>query len=290
MNETTNELQTTLNDALTPNTDISLVKILIIIVSVIAIRLITKQVLYKIIERAMRSHKYSSKKERLQRRDTLVSVINTLLTVLYFVVGLIMILHEIGVDLGALITGIGALGVVLGIAGQSAIKDFLMGMSILFYDQMRVGDIVEIAGKSGVVTSISLQIVRLRDLDGYVHVIPNSEITVVTNMSHNYANVNLDVGVAYDTNIDKVEKIINDVGTAMAEEEEWRDRILEPIEFLRVDSFGDSAVNIKALGKVQPGEQWATAGEFRRRLKQAFEKNDIHIPFPHRVIHTESNS
>jgi len=105
-------------------------------------------------------------------------------------------------------------------------------------------------------------------------------------MSHNYANVNLDVGVAYDSDIDKVEKIINDVGVELSEDEEWKDRIYEPIEFLRVDSFGDSAVNIKALGKVMPGEQWAAAGEYRRRLKKAFEKNGIQIPFPQRVVHS----
>lgn len=281
------QIETTpdLSNVIEANQDISYTTILLIVIGVFVARFITKQVLYKVVDRAMRSHKYVNKKERYQRRDTLVSVFNTMLTVLYIVTGFILILNELGVNLQAVITAVGALGVVLGIAAQSAIKDFLTGMSILFYDQMRVGDIVEIGGKSGVVTSITLQIVRLRDLDGYVHVIPNSEITVVTNMSHNYANVNLDIGVAYDSDVDKVEKIINDVGASMAEDEDWKDIILEPIEYLRLDSFGDSSVNIKALGKVQPGEQWAVAGEYRRRLKKAFEKNGIEIPFPQRVIH-----
>lgn len=258
--------------------------ILLVILSIFVARFITKQVLYKVVERTMSKNKYSSKKERLQRRNTLVAVINTILSAIYIITGLIIILSIMGVDITAMLAGLAGLGVVLGVAAQSAIQDFLTGFSILYYDQMRVGDIVEIAGKSGTVEAINLQIVRLRDLDGNVHTIPNSEITTVTNMSHEYANVNLDVGVAYDSDIDKVEKIINDVGAELFADSDFEEKFLEPIEFLRVDSFGDSSVNIKALGKVKPAEQWAIAGEYRRRLKKAFDKNGIEIPFPQRVI------
>lgn len=258
--------------------------ILLVILSIFVARFITKQVLYKVVERTMSKNKYSSKKERLQRRNTLVAVINTILSAIYIITGLIIILSIMGVDITAMLAGLAGLGVVLGVAAQSAIQDFLTGFSILYYDQMRVGDIVEIAGKSGTVEAINLQIVRLRDLDGNVHTIPNSEITTVTNMSHEYANVNLDVGVAYDSDIDKVEKIINDVGAELFADSDFEEKFLEPIEFLRVDSFGDSSVNIKALGKVKPAEQWAIAGEYRRRLKKAFDKGGIEIPFPQRVI------
>lgn len=279
------ETFTDLIDEFLNSSDIWYFKLALVIFGLVLARFITKQVLYKVVERTMSKNKYSTTKERLQRRNTLVSVLSTVLTILYVLTALVLTLGIFGIDITAMLAGLAGLGVVIGIAGQSAIKDFLMGFSILFYDQMRVGDIVEIAGKSGVVDSINLQIVRLRDLDGYVHVVPNSEITTVTNMSHEYANVNLDIGVAYDSDVDKVEKIINEVGNELFEDRDFEDRFLEPIQFLRVDSFGDSAVNIKALGKVRPAEQWGIAGEFRRRLKKAFEKAGIEIPFPQRVIH-----
>lgn len=273
-----------LGDIIDTTKQVSVANIVVIIIGVIIAKMITKQVLYKVVDKTIKNHKYTTKKEHYQRRDTLVSVFSTLLTSLYILTGFILIMNELGVNLQALITAIGALGVVLGIAAQSMIKDFLVGLSILFYDQMRVGDVVEIATKSGVVTDITLQVVKLRDLDGYVHVIPNSEITVVTNMSHNFANVNLDIGVAYESDIDKVETVINKVGNDMTKDEKWSKVIYEPVQFLRVDSFGDSSVNIKALGKVRPGEQWDVAGEFRRRIKKAFEQNKIEIPLPQRVI------
>ncbi len=279
------QIQEALLATLDTEGSISVVTILLIIASVVVARMVSKQFTYKIVDRVMQSHKYPSLKEKRQRRDTLIAVLATLSTVLYIIVGVVLILNELGVNLGALITGLGALGVVIGIAGQSAIKDFLRGMAILFYDQMRVGDIVEIAGRGGQVEEISIFITRLRDLDGYVHVVPNGEINVVTNMSQNHANVNLDVGVAYHSDIDEVERVVNEVGTSMSSDQKWQDLIIEPIQFLRVDSFGDSSVKVKALGKVLPGEQWTVAGEYRRRLKKAFEKQNIEIPFPQRVIH-----
>jgi small conductance mechanosensitive channel len=130
-----------------------------------------------------------------------------------------------------------------------------------------------------------VRITRLRDLDGNLHVVQNGSVTTATNLSLGFANVNIDIGVSYDTDIDKLEKIINKLGEQLAQDENHKDNILEPIAFLRLDSFGDSSVNVKALGKVKPGTQWEIAGEFRRRLKKEFDKNGIEIPFPQRVIH-----
>jgi len=269
---------------------ISFLKILLIVIGVFLARIINKQVMYILVGRVLKSQKYTNKKEENKRKSTLVAAMNTITTILYILLGMIAILYEIGINFSALIATFGALGVVLGIAGQSAIKDFLRGMYILIYDQMRVGDIVEILGKSGMVENISLQVVRLRDLDGNVHVIPNGDIKVVTNKTNSYANVNLDVYVAYDNDIDKIEKISNKVGAEIAKDPKWLEKIIDPVQFLRVDGFGDVSVKIKYLGKVLPGEQWQIAGEFRRRLKIAFEENNIAIPYPQRVLHEGSKA
>lgn len=273
-----------LEDILSHENQVSLLSIILIAIGVCLAIIITKQVMYLIVGRILKGQKYTNKKEENKRKNTLVAALNTISTVLYIIIGVIWILYEIGVNFSALITAFGALGVVAGIAGQSAIKDFLRGMSILFYDQMRVGDVVELSGKSGVVENISLQVTRLRDLDGDVHVIPNGDIKVVTNKTNSYANVNLNIRIAYDNDIDKVEQISNKIGSSMLLEEYWASKVIDPIKFLRVDDFGEMSITIKFLGKVLPGEQWEVAGEFRRRLKKAFEENKISIPYFQYVV------
>lgn len=274
-----------IGDVLQQNHEISFLKILLIIITVFIARIITKQVMYILVGRMLSGQNYSNKKEENKRKNTLVSAMNTITTIIYIMVGIFAILSEVGINFPALIATFGALGVVLGIAGQSAIKDFLRGMYILVYDQMRVGDVVEILNKSGIVENISLQVTRLRDLDGNVHVIPNGDIKIVTNKTNSFANVNLDVYVAYDNDIDKIEVVSNKIGANIAKDPKWLDKIIDPIEFLRIDGFGDASVKIKYLGRVLPGEQWQVAGEFRRRLKLAFEENNIAIPYQQVVVH-----
>lgn len=257
-----------------------------IIIGALLIRAVGAYVITELVKRSLKNHRYTSVKERQQRHDTLVATFMTVMTATLIVVALILILVEFGVNFAALLASAGALAVVGGIAGQSILKDLTKGVSIILYNQMRIGDIVTVVDTfSGVVEHFSLRFTRLRDLDGNVHIVPNGEITVITNHSLGYANVNLDLSVSYDSDIDHVIKVINQVGQSMGGEAEWKDIIKTPVEFLRVDSFGDSAVNIKALGEVQPGEQWAVAGEFRKRLKEAFDREGIEIPYPQRVIH-----
>ncbi len=267
--------------------EISWFKIVLIVAIVFALRLAGRQLMYLLVDRAMRSQKYINNKERLQRRDTLVSVFYTLFTVLLVIVGITLILHELGVNIAAFITGIGALGVVLGVAGQSMIKDFLKGLSILFYDQMRVGDFVEIADTTGRVESISLQIVRLRSFDGDSVVVPNSEIGVVTNRTHGHANVNLVISASHDADVNLIEKLANQVGAELSADEVWGEKILEPVNFMRLEEFGEYFIKFRVFGKSQPGEQWAISGEFRRRLKAAFDKHGIKIAMPEHVLHNE---
>ena len=199
-----------------------------------------------------------------------------------------LILSELGVDIGPLLAGAGIAGVALGFGAQSMVEDYLSGMFIILENQFRVGDVVRINNEdriSGVVEHITVRQTVLRDLDGMVHHIPNGEIKVATNMTMEYSSINLDVGVGYDTDIDKLEKLVNEVGIELLKDTDWKDKIIEAPKFERVDEFGDSAIIIKILGTTQPMEQWKVTGELRRRLKKAFDKNNIEIPFPQRTIH-----
>ena len=248
-------------------------------------QLLLRQFTGRLVRRAVRSHHYQNAAEERQREDTLISILNTAGAVLVWTIGVIAVLNLFNVNVGALLTGAGLLGIVIGFGAQNTVKDFLSGMFIILENQYRVGDIVTIGTISGMVEGISIRLTKLRDLDGTLHFIPNGAVNIVSNLTFGYANVNINIGVGYDSDIKKVENVINKVGEELASDNEWKKSIMEPIQFLRVDSFDDSAVTVKALGKVMPATQWDVAGEFRKRVKVAFDKNGIVIPFPQRVIH-----
>lgn len=266
-------------------------KIVITIVITFIIQSILHATIGRVVRRAVRSHKYESKAEEKKREDTLIRIFRTASAFMLWLVAIIVILAELNVNIAALLTGAGLIGVVAGIAAQNVIKNYLAGLYIIMENQYRVGDIITLSdiggtnGTSGVVEDISIRATRLRDLDGTLHIVTNGTAAVITNRTFQYASPVLDIGVSYDADIDQVEKVINEVGQAMQKDAKWQDVILEPIQFLRVDSFNDSSVTVKAVGKVKPGEQWGVAGEFRRRVKQAFDKAGIEIPFPQVVVH-----
>lgn len=267
--------------------DNSFFRILLVIIGAFVIQFIVNRFIGQIVERVIHSHRYKSKHEERQREDTLISIFRTITTVVLVVIGTVIVLKELGFDIAALATGAGLLGIVVGFGAQSMIKDFLSGMFIILENQYRIGDVVTIGGHSGLVEHISIRMTKLRDLDGSVFFVPNGEITTVKNMTLDYSGVLLDVGVSYETNLNDAKKVINQVGQELAEDPEWKDRIIEPVAFLRVESFGDSSVTLRALGKVTPIEQWNVAGEFRDRLKKAFEQAKIEIPFQQVVLHQQ---
>ncbi len=269
-----------------PYIDNPVIHILLIVTFLFIAQKIIRQFIHKIVRSIVKSHRYQTVQAERQREQTLEGVFRAASAVLLWIVGILLVLTSLNVNVPALLTGAGVVGIIVGFGAQNSIKDFLAGIYIILENQYRVGDIVTLAGVSGQVESISIRITRLRDLDGYMHIIPNGEAKVVTNMSFVFSNVNLNIGVSYDADIDKVIKVINAVGKDIAQDATWHEFISEPIAFLRVDSFDDSAVKVKCIGKVAPGKQWDVAGEFRHRIKDAFDKNGIEIPYPQRVVHS----
>jgi small conductance mechanosensitive channel len=201
-------------------------------------------------------------------------------------VALLMILDEVGVSIGPAVAGLGVVGIAVGFGAQTLIRDWLAGVFIILENQYSAGDVVRISGVDGVVEDFSLRRTALRDLDGTVHTVPNGSIVVASNMTRGWARVNLDISVAYDTDIDRASAIIDEVGRSLTTDDTWRDRVIEPPSVQRVNALGDSAVTLKVLGQVRPAEQWAVAGELRKRILAAFAAEDIEIPFPHQVMVT----
>ncbi len=219
-----------------------------------------------------------------RRADTLIQVFSSILGVTIFIIAALMIFERAGVAIGPLLAGAGVAGVAIGFGAQYIVRDVIGGLFALLENQYRAGDIVSVGNVAGVVEDISLRTVSLRDLDGAVHHIPHGEVQMVTNWSEEYARVNLNVPVAYESDLEHVIRVINGVGEAMAHDEYWGPKIREAPAFLRVDKFGDSAMEIKVLGEVEPLQHPAVTGELRKRLKIAFDEEGIIMPYPRYVI------
>jgi small conductance mechanosensitive channel len=230
-----------------------------------------------------------TKKERdpeFQKRvDTLSSVIRYILVIGVLIVAAIMVMGELGIEIGPVLAAAGIVGLAVGFGAQSLVQDVISGFFILLEDQIRVGDVVQIAEKGGLVERITLRMVVLRDLAGNVHYVRNGQIQVVTNMTKEYGRYVFDIGVAYREDVDNVVEVIKEVDEELRSNPNFRDDILEPIEILGLDRFADSAVIIKARIKTKPIRQWAVGREFNRLLKKRFDEKDIEIPFPHVTLY-----
>ncbi len=223
--------------------------------------------------------------EMRKRTDTLKAVVRNVINMALMAVAVIMILDNLGVKIGPILTAAGVLGVAVGFGAQQLVRDVINGFFILLDDQIRVGDVVDIAGKSGLVETVNLRMTTLRDAAGNVHFVRNGEITVVTNMTKEFSRYVFDIGVAYRENVDEVIRVIQLVDEDMRRDPVFQQDILEPIEVLGLDKFADSAVIIKARTKTRPLRQWAVGREFNRRLKMKFDEMGIEIPFPHMTLY-----
>jgi small conductance mechanosensitive channel len=259
------------------------------IVIIIIVGFIIGRTLHYVIETAVRKavtpHGFSSKRAEEKRENTIIEILSGSARIVLWVVIFMMVLSELGVNVAPLLAGAGIVGVAVGFGGQYLIRDIITGIFVIWENQFRVGDVVTIGDATGVVESVTLRVTVLRDMNGVVHTIPNGEIKQTSNQTKGFSRINMNIGIGYGDDIEKVEKVVNAVGKALAQDSEWADKIQSAPQFLRVDNFGDSSVDIKILGETKPGEQWAVAGELRKRLKYAFDKEGIEIPFPQQVNH-----
>lgn len=239
----------------------------------------------KFVRKVVVSDHFLTKDAEKKREGTLIRIFSTSLGITIWVLAFLMILQEMGVAVGPLLTAAGIAGLALGFGGQYLIRDLISGLFIIIENQYRIGDVVCFDGTCGLVEDISLRMTTLRDLDGVVHHVPHGEIKKTSNLTKYFARVNLNIGISYNSNLEKVISAVNEVGKELAEDPEWKEHIIKPPQFLRVDDFGDSAIIIKILGETKPLKQWDVTGELRKRLKIAFDKKGIEIPFPQRVIH-----
>jgi len=223
--------------------------------------------------------------EMQKRADTLGSLVRYVLSVSIGLTAFVMVLGELGIEIGPILAAAGVVGLALGFGSQHLVQDVISGFFIILDDEIRVGDVVKTAGCSGVVERVNLRMTVLRDFSGNVQYIRNGQIDIVTNMTKDYSRYVFDIGVAYREDVDEVMKVIRLVDEDLRKDPEFAEDILEPIEVFGLDQFADSALIIKARTKTKPIKQWRVAREFNRRLKKAFDERNIEIPFPHVTLY-----
>ena len=223
--------------------------------------------------------------EMAKRSETLSAVFVGTANVLIILIVVFMILTELSVPIGPILGGFGIAGIAVGFGAQHLVRDLINGIFILWENQYRQGDVVEIAGIAGLVESINLRRTTLRDLDGKVHVIPHGDVSTTTNFTKYWSRVNIDVGVAYKEDLQQVIAVLNRIGDDLSQDPYYGLLIITPPQVLRVNSFDDSAITIKMMGECKPLKQWEIAGELRLRIKREFDDAGIEIPFPHQTLY-----
>lgn len=262
------------------------IRILVIVVLGAALWFAVNRLLPPIVRRGVARTRHKESKEGMEKRsNTLLSIFKGLARVFIVIVGLMMVLSEVGVPIAPVLAGFGIVGIAIGFGAQYLIRDLISGIFIILENQYRVGDVARVADIAGLVEEVTLRKTVLRDLDGIVHNVPNGEIRVASNFTRHFARVNLDVEVAYGTDLDHAMNVINRVGQELAQDEDWRTMIKTAPQALRVNKLGSSGIEIKIVGDVKPMQQWAVMGQLRLRLKKAFDAEGIEIPWPHTKVY-----
>lgn len=223
--------------------------------------------------------------EAAKRVLTLTRVFRYIATIVVSLIALILVLSEVGISIAPILGAAGVVGLAVGFGAQSLVKDFFTGFVLLLENQIRQGDIVRLGEHAGVVENITLRFVQLRDYEGIVYFIPNGQINSVVNMSRGFAHAVINAGVGYGADIDQVMAVMREVGNGLGADPDWADKVIGEFELAGVDNWGDSSVTIRGRIRTQPGQQWAVRRELLRRLKYAFDKAGIEIPFPQRTVH-----
>lgn len=253
----------------------------VLVAAVVALRLL--QVAVKGVARGIMERDKEPGRELAQKAKTLSQVVETTGRILILTIAGLTILSLIGQDVTPLLASAGIAGIAIGFGAQNLIKDWLGGFFILLENQYSVDDVIKVGEHAGMVEKMDLRRTVLRCLDGSVVVIPNGEVRVVTNLTKEWSRVVLDVGVSYETDLDRALEVFKRAGEELAADEEIGKLIVEPPEVLGVEALGEYQVTLRMLVKTLPLQQWTVARALRARVKKVFDREGIEIPYPHRV-------
>lgn len=221
---------------------------------------------------------------RSSRVRTLLPLLRRFVSIVLGLIAALIVLSELGINIAPLLAGAGVIGLAIGFGAQTLVKDVITGIFILAEETISVGDVIDLEGNSGVVEDISIRTIRLRDMDGTVHVIPFSAVSKVKNMTRGFAHAVIDANVAYQEDVDTVIKTLQGLAEAMRREPDWQAKILEPLEVIGVEQIAAAGVTIRVRFKTLAGAQWGVKREFFRRMKACFDERGIVIPFAQTML------
>ncbi|MBU4313250.1 MAG: mechanosensitive ion channel family protein [Actinobacteria bacterium] len=273
------------------NFKVNWITITIVVLAVLLIILIVRAVSRRL--RILIEKKIGDEKLEIRKRTfTFNSVLSNLIIVLSAFIGILIIAEQIGISILPIITGAGIIGIIFGLGAQSLIKDLINGSFILFEQWYQVNDIITVGDITGTVERFSLRTTVIRDLEGVLHYIPNSEIKVLSNRTTEWARAVVDVGVHYKESTDKVVEVLSLVFDEIMTDAKYGPCIIERPEILGdggVSELGDSAVVFKIICKVKPPNQWTIARQLRKRIKDKFDEVGIEIPYPCRNLYMRND-
>ena len=267
-------------DVLLPRLVPALLEVGVILLVAFGFYRLLRGIIRRLIAREIEEEDPVVKRLREQRAHTLGSLLGSFAAVVVVTITILTILG-LFMDIGPLLASVGVLGLAVSFGAQSLVKDVISGTFMLLEGQFGIGDVVRIGDVSGLVEKITLRTTILRDVQGVVHIIPNGEITRVSNLTKTWSRAVLDVGVAYKEDVDRVMEVMRDLGRAFHADPEWGPLLVEEPQVPGVEQLADSAVVIRMVAKTLPLKQWDVARELRRRIKNRFDAEGIEIPFPH---------
>lgn len=255
-------------------------KFLKIIIIIIVISIIISLV-NKLIDKTLKNKKGTNFFVNNRRANTIGEILKKIVKYVLYFIGIVMILDMFNVNTTSILATAGIGGLAVGFGAQSLVKDIITGFFILFEDQYAVGDYVKIESLEGTVEELGLRVTKLRDFSGDLHIIPNGRVQVVTNKTRGAMRALINVSIAYEENIDNAIKVLEKVCEDIKSN---NDSILDGPTILGVTDLGESNISITIVAKAKPMEQWAVEREIRKKVKEAFDRENIEIPYPRRVI------
>ncbi|MEU5836190.1 mechanosensitive ion channel family protein [Streptomyces diacarni] len=278
-------------------------RILLVVVGAAIVRAVAKKAISRVVQRILQPPEAESEprrsgrgpavlardrsranERREQRARTIGSVLSSIVTIVVAVMGVAMVLDQIGIALGPLLASAGVVGLAIGFGAQSLVADYLSGMLIMLEDQYGVGDSVDLGEAVGEVEHVGLRLTQVRDLNGGLWHIRNGEILRVRNDSQEWARAVLDVSVAHESNLEAVFEVLERTGRELREEPRFKDVLLEDPAVWGVQSLDPDGVVVRLAVKTAPLQQWGVTRELRRRVKEALTRAGIDIPFPQRTV------
>jgi small-conductance mechanosensitive channel len=250
----------------------------------ILVALVIWELVNAAIERHLAKLSKNAQTAKSARARTLMPMLRTSLMVIIFVFVVLNVLAEIGVNVAPLLAGAGVIGIAVGFGSQKLVQDVITGAFLLFEDSIAVGDVVSLGGLSGVVEQLTIRSIRLRALDGSIHIVPFSAVTTVTNMTRDYGYAVFDLSIGYSADSDRVQQVLREIGKEMREEDRWAAVIREPLEVMGIERLGDTTMMVRARFKTDPGSRWNVNREFLRRVKYRFELEGIPMSVPQQTL------